>query len=445
MRVLVTKNPLKRRLPYKEHAVDGILMYGKDNLYPQRMAELLNRSGTAKACVKLFGKFVRGAGFKDDGLNKTIVNVYGQTAKDLLWEAVQDYRIHNGFALHVDYNAFLQPVNPKVVKFEHCRLGVPDENGHITKIVVSDDWPNEKNKSVKKRQRVDVFNPDPEVVLKQIERTKGLANYAGQILYVTENVNQYPTCTFDEVVADVETDAKISVFRETSVNNKFMADHIVEYPGEFESEKDKQAIEKTLTDFQGVDKSGRFMLMENPHAADKPITIHKIDIQNTDRLFEWTDQSAQTKIRKNYTQPAILVGDLIPGRLGNTQEIENSFTFYNAVTYDDRDLVGREFGRVLPLIPGLNAVDTTIKPLTWAMFISELGVVTPASTEAQEQPTGPKLTIGDLNKVLKIANKYKNGQITEAEAIVVLAGYGLTEDEAKIFLADAADGNLDGE
>lgn len=442
MRVLVTKNPLKRRLPYIEHAVDGILMYGKDNLYPQRMAELLNRSGTAKACVKLFGKFVRGAGFKDANLNKAIVNEYRQTAKDLLWEAVQDYRIHNGFALHVDYNAFLQPVNPKVIKFEHCRLGVPDENGHITKIVVSDDWPNEKNKSTKKRQRVDVFNPDPEVVLKQIERAKGLANYAGQILYVTENVNQYPTCTFDEIVADVETDAKISVFRETSVNNKFMADHIVEYPGEFESEKDKQAIEKTLTDFQGVDKSGRFMLLENPHAADKPIAIHKIDIQNTDRLFEWTDQSAQTKIRKNFTQPAILVGDLIPGRLGNTQEIENSFTFYNAVTYDDRDLVGRAFGRVLPLIPGLNAVDTSIKPLTWSMFLEELGSVAP---EAQEQPTGPKLTIGDLNKVLKIANKYKNGQLTEAEALVVLAGYGFTEDEAKVFLADAADGNLDGE
>lgn len=447
---ILLANPLKRRLPYRENTVEGILLYGKDNLYPQRMAELLNRSGTGKACVRLFAKFTRGAGFKDTTLNDQVINVFGQTAKDLLREAVQDYSKHYGFAIHVDYNAFLQPVNPKIVKFEYCRLGLPDETGHITKIVVSDDWAQEKNKTIRKRQRVDIFNPDPAAVLRQVERCGGLQNYKGQILYVTENVNQYPACTFDEVVADVETDAQISVFRETSVTSKFMADHIVEYPGEFESDKERTEMENSLAKFQGVDKTGRIMLMENPHAPDKPIKLLKVDVQDNDKLFEWTDNSAQTKIRKNYTQPAILVGDLIPGRLGNTTEIENSVNFYNMFTHDDRDLVAVAFKKVLPLVPGVTAADYAIQPLTWQMFLQSMGVAvtTPEGQPAPGAPaasSGAKLSIGDLNKVLKVAGKYKTGQITEAEAVVVLAGYGLSEDEAKIFLADAADGSLDGE
>ena len=447
MQRVFLSNPLKRRLPYRENTVEGILLYGKDNLYPQRMAELLNRSGTGKSCVKLFAKFIRGAGFKDATLNDNIINVHGQTAKELLREAVQDYRTHYGFAIHVDYNAFLQPVNPTVVKFEYCRLGLPDETGHITKIVVSDDWAQEKNKTVRKRQRVDVYNPDPAAVLKQIERAGGLQDYKGQILYVTENVNQYPAVTFDEVVADVETDAQISVFRETSVTSKFMADHILEYPGEFETDTERAKMEETLGQFQGVDKAGRIMLMENPNAADKPIKLHKVDVQNNDKLFEWTDNSAQTKIRKNYTQPAILVGDLIPGRLGNTTEIENSVNFYNMFTHDDRDLVATAFKKVLTLIPGVTATDCDIQPLSWQMFLQSLGVAvtTPdGQPVAAEQGSGTKLTIGELNKVINIAAKFKNGKITEAEALVVLKGYGLAEDEAKVFLADAADGRMDG-
>lgn len=442
MRVLVTRNPLKRRIPYKTHTVDGILMYGKDNLYPQRMAELLNRSGTAKACVKLYRKFVKGAGFNDEALNGKVVNVHGQTAKDLLKEAVQDYCTHGGFAIHVDYNLFLQPVNPTIVKFEYCRLGLPDETGHITKIVVSDDWPGEKNKTVKRRQRVDIFNPNPDAVLAQIEKAGGLAKYAGQILYVSEHANQYPLCSFDEVVADVETDSKISLFRENSVNRKFMADHYLEYPGEFSSEEERRAMELKLGKFQGVEQSGSIMVIENKHAPEKPLKLQKFDVQNNDKLFEWTDQSAQTKIRKSYTQPAILVGDLIPGRLGNTLEIENSVNFYNMFTHDDRDIVGAAFGRVFSLSPGLESNDYSIRPLNWQMFLYGAAPTQPSDAP---QPTGPKLSIGDLNKVLKIANKYKNGLLNEAEALVVLAGYGFTEDEAKIFLADAADGNLDGE
>jgi hypothetical protein len=439
-------NPIKRRLPYRENTVEGILLFGKDNLYPQRMTELLKRSGTAGSCVRLFAKFVRGAGFVDKNLDKKVINVAGQTGKGLKREVIDDYTTHFGFAIHVDYNAFLQPVNPKVIKFDYCRYGLPDEVGNITKIVVSDDWAQEKNKTVRKRQRVDVFNPKPEVVMAQIERAGGLENYNGQILYVTKNPNQYPVCTFDEVVADVETDAQLSIFRETSVTRKFMADYIAEYPGEFETASEREDFRRDLTTFQGVENNGSIMLLENKYAPDKKITFSKLDVQDNDKLFEWTDNSAQTKIRKNYTQPAILVGDLIPGKLGSTAEIENSVNFYNMFTNDDRDVISEALSRVLSLVPGVNASTYDIQPLTWQMFVSSLGAPTlnPDGTPATAAPvSGSKVSMQDLNRILSVAKKFKDGRVTHEQALLLLKQYGFTPEEAQLFLQDAEDG-LDG-
>jgi hypothetical protein len=439
-------NPLKRRIPYRENTVEGILLYGKDNLYPQRMGELLKRSGTTESSVELFAKFVRGAGFKDATLNTVAINAAGQTAADICKQVIQDYRIFRSFAIHVDYNAFLQPVNPKVVQFDYCRLGVPDRLGNVVKIVKCDDWAYEKGR-VPQLERVDRFNPDPTVVLEQVKRAGGLHNYKGQILYANEFPNQYSAAVFDSILPDVETDAQISVYRETSVNTKFLADYMLEYPGTFANETEKALFERTLANLQGVANNGKVMLVENPFTETKPLKLHKLEPPNTDKLFEWTDNSARTKIRQRFTQPAILVGDLVPGRLGNTQEIENTVNFYNMFTHDDRTFVSRMLMEVLRVVPGVTATTFDIQPLTWQMFMQTLGVPTAAGTSptaGANGSTGVKLGIAEFNKVKKMADKFKAGTVTEAEAILFIKGYGITEEEAKTLLYDAANGDIDG-
>lgn len=439
--------PVRRRLPYKENTVDGILCFGKDNLYPQRMGELIKRSGSGTASVRLFAKFLRGAGFTDEQLNDPDfkINTAGQTPRDLLREVCTSYSTNFGFAIHVDYNAFLQPINPKVIEWEYCRLGLPDSLGNITKIVVCSDWGREKAKTILK-QRVDIFNSAPEIVMQQIERAGGLEHYKGQILYVTQEANKYPTCTFDEVAADVETDAQISTFRETSTASKFMADYFAEYPGEFTTDDERRKFNDSLVKFQGVENQGHIMLIENPHAPEKTIKFTKVDVQNNDKLFEWTDSSAQTKIRKNYTQPAILVGDLIPGRLGNTLEIENSVNFYNMFTYDDRDKIAAALKKVLKLNPALTAVESwDIQPLTWQMFLQSMGIATPAANGDPQAQAGVKLSVGDFAKVLNMVKKFKDGKINEAELNVFCKGYGLGDNDIQQLIADAEDGVIDGQ
>jgi hypothetical protein len=434
-------NPIKRRLPYLENTVEGILLYGRDNLYPQRMRELSNKSGTTKSSLRVYSKFVRGSGFADKIFNKQVINVFGQTSRDLLREAVDDYVLHKGFAIHVDYNGFLQPVNPKIIKFEYCRYGLPDETGHINKIVVCEDWPKEKGK-IKKQQRVDIFNPNPTDVLKQIQRAGGLQNYKGQILYITENANQYPLCSFDEIQDDVETDSKISAFRKANVSTNFLASQVVEYPGKFESDAEREELEKQLGDFQGVENYGKILLIENENAKEKPLVFHKMDIQDNDKLFDWSDNSAQTKIRKNYNQPALLVGDLTPGKLGNSTEIENSFILYNEFTTDDRDKVSEAFAKVFSIMPTVTTKDFTIEELKFVGSGS-----TAVAPGEQQGPTAAKtglasLTAKELQNVLRIGARFRAGAITQAAAVALISGMLPALDEATVLelLKDAEDG-----
>lgn len=452
MQRIYLANPLKRRIPYAENRVDGILMYGKDNLYPQRMIELMKRSGAATRSVSLLSKFVVGAGFVDAALNSEdlIINHAGQTPLDLLQDVANTWGPFRGAAIHTDFNGFLQPINPKVIDFEYCRLGVPDEKGHVSKIVISDDWAYEKGKPMKSRiQRVDTFNPEADVVLAQIIRAGGLANYNGQLLYLTPQTDKYATATFDEVISDVETDAGVSKFRETSVTTNFMAGHFVELPYEFETEKEREDFNIMLAKFQGVDNNGRILVIENKFADKVNIKLQKVDVQDNDKLFEWTDQSASTKIRMHYTQPAILVGDLVPGRLGNTLEVENSFNFYNLITHMERTRAARALKRVLKGNPAMaNITNFSIQPLTWSMYLQSIGSGTAAAQGAPGQASaGPQrsalgdLGVREINRVMKIKEKVKAGTMSAAEATPFLEGLGFSTEQATKFIGDIQDGN----
>lgn len=437
----ILADPLKRRIPYLENTVDGILMYDRDNLYPQRMEEILNRSGAAMESVELFAKFVKGRGFVDKTFNKAVINVAGDTVKDLLRDCANDWATFKGFAIHVDFNAFLQPINAKHIPFPYVRFGLPDDRGIISKVVVCDDWPREKRNWSKRVQTVDMYNPDPEVIMKQIQKAGGIANYKGQILYFTETKFKYPLCSFDAVLADVETDAEIGEFKHSNVSTNFMASHIIDMPGEFDSDDERSEFRGVLQQFQGARNAGKILLFENKFGAEKPLNVTKVDVQDNDELFRWTEESVQTNIRKRFTQPAILVGDLIPGRLGNTQEIENSFKFYNEVTTDDRLVIQEQFKRIFSIyaFPVNTSGNYDIEELSFGAPVTD-GTVKPTQPgeKPTEEPQTNKALTGlsgrEWQQLSRIIRDYTKGKTNLAQSTIGLKAFGLSDEECKELL-----------
>lgn len=337
------------RIRYKKNTVDGILNYDVDNIYPQRMREYCRASGTASNCIKTYAKFIRGGGFADKIFYKSVVNQLGQTADAILRKISNDISEFRGYALHVNYDGLARVSSVTHIPFEYCRLSLPDDYDVSPKIAVYDNWDKVKNKTIdiKRIDFIDKFNPEPEVVLTQVERAGGFENYKGQVLWVSLDGDQYPLAIYDSVIEDIIASAGTKTYRLRQTTTNFLASHIVEIPFQFESDEEREAQKEVFSDFQGVDKSNKLLMLENPDAADKDggIKLHKVDIQDGDKMFQITNQTCKDSILEVFSMPPVLAGVQIPGKLGN-QDMKDAYDFYNSVTIDERIMIEEDIKKI---------------------------------------------------------------------------------------------------
>jgi hypothetical protein len=325
------------RVSIKDNKVDHIQNYDSDNNYPGRILDIIKASGTATSCTNLYSKFINGNGFKDQKFWKARVNRKGITVDKLLRATSKDYSKFKGFAIHVNYNALFQVNEVSYVPFDHCRLGIPDDNGYVSKIALYDDWDCKRGVKVNK-DRIDfvnVWNPSPEVILAQINAAEGLENYKGQIFWYSNEDDSYPLASIDPVIEDCITDTGIKKFRQTNIEKGFFGNTVFEYPYEFESEEEREQEKENLKTFQGAEGT-RIMMVENKNSAENPLKITKIDSGDSDKMFSVTNRTVKDSIIENFTQPPVLLGVAISGKLGTADEIRDAYLFYNSVTSDER-------------------------------------------------------------------------------------------------------------
>lgn len=342
----------------KVYAVDkrlGIESYDRDNLYPQRTLDILAGSGAASICIERLKKYIIGQGFEDEGFAQAVVNTKGQTANHLLRQIAKDYSYINGFAIHVNYDALMQPVEAQHIPFKYCRLAIADDQGYISKVAVYDNWDMHRKKRilVDDIDFIDVFNPDPEIVAAQVEAAGGFEHYKGQILwYSNEGEMVYPLSTCDPVLEDVEVDSQIKLFKYRNITSGFMASHLLVTKGKFETDEARREFSEKITEFQGADNFNKIFWAEVELDEQVP-NITPFSHQNNDRLYEYHESSVQENIRMNYGLPPVLFKS-IPGQLGDNSERMEAIRQYNEETSDERMVIEEQFQRLFSLFPDAN-------------------------------------------------------------------------------------------
>lgn len=351
MAKIVTAN-VRQRAIIKDLKQEKVYAYDYDNSYPQRISDLINSSGTAKASYKLYSKYVMGNGITDPLLYKKVINKHGTTFDKLLRACIDDYCLFGGFAVHVSYNALGEKIGYSHVPYEWCRLSY-DPDGMIA---VYDNWDRRKIKDngkyeISKIQRFYRFNPA--TVLKEINESPGLTiqekidNYQGQILWFSsDNYETYPLSPFDAVIEDIQTDSEIKIGKLKNVKTNFLASQMVKYKGRFESDQERSAFIESLEEFQGNDNLGNIMLVELTD-ADGDFSVEPFTIQDFDKKWEYTERSVQENIIRTLNQPIVLLSMNMPGKLGTATEIEDAKKFYNDITAYDRLVMEEEFTRLI--------------------------------------------------------------------------------------------------
>lgn len=337
------------RMTVKMSKREGILNFDDDNAYPQRSRQAVCASGRASTCLNVLARFIMGGGLKDKKLYKTVINDDGLRMDELhrFITGQKGLALHRGFAIHVNYNGLGQIVSLTPIDFEECRIEEDPTTGKAIKIKHNVNWTSEAVK-IKDADTTsfDIFNPDPDVVLDQMNAAGGIDQYKGQVFWFSlAGKFKYPLSSIDPVLEDVHSDNESKKGRNANLTTNFLASQML-VTDKFSDEASRKTFKEGLKKFQGVRNVGKIMHVEK-ETTDQTIELKKIDVQDVDKLFVVTNAEVRSSIRSIFLIPPILVGDETPGKLGpSQQEIQDAVAFFNWITSDLRLIFEETYSKV---------------------------------------------------------------------------------------------------
>lgn len=341
----------------------NIQSYGKDNLYPERMYDLLQCSPIGGTCCDRYETFIEGDGLADKDFSELVCNRRGETVDDIYRLIAQDMANFHGFALHVNYNMMCEIVEVNHVPFQQCRLEEETEDGKVINIVVHPDWSGRKTRkgspilvNKKNAKRIFVYNPRKSVVMSQIVSCGGIENYRGQILWFSMDGKYiYPKPIYDRAITNLSIDEGLDNVKYRNVRNNFLlAGMLIHKKGntiglddegkEINDNEHENAISNTLETFQGDENACAIMDVTIQQDEDEP-KFKSFESNNFDKKFESTEQSATRRIYSAFGQEPWY--RIVDGSLGFSSDIlTDAYEYYNSYVSRERRAISRELKKI---------------------------------------------------------------------------------------------------
>lgn len=340
----------EERFNYRSYGIQG---WGKNNDYPQRVADIVDTSVTGKSCVEIRSKFISGRGFAEESFYSAVVNETGATVDDILREISKDYALYDGFALHVNYNALGEIVSVTHVPMEWVRYEMLDDNFEFKKVGIHPDWG--KRATHLKRFLIDdieffyKFDSNPAQIAKEVELSKGWENYKGQILVYSNNGRDtYPTPIYKPALINMSIEQGLSniAYRNTR-HNYLPAGILVDIDNSANSEEQAREKIRLIESFQGDEEAGNILYMNVSNGDEKPEFI-PLKANNYDKDYANTESNTPQIIGRAFSQPPILRAEDVGSNFG-ADAMKNAYDFYNSITETERMVVSSVFRTIFSL------------------------------------------------------------------------------------------------
>lgn len=327
----------------------GIQTYGDTNDFPQTVSEIVQASKTGNACLSIYNDFVYGHGFRDPGIYKLRVNKEGEKLDKILRMVCKDFTLWHGFAIHVNYNMNFRVSSIHHIPFESLRLAKADDDGFIGRTAYHPDW-GHRDKTRSRWSPSDIewfhlFNPDPEVILNQVEGAGGWDNYNGQILYFSgdsEGSPSYPVPLFIAEMTDMRTEeALANVAGRNACSNFLSAGILVDIKDETQDQSQVNETQKELNKFQGDENTSQLWYIQCKSKDEVPQFI-RFSGENYDKAFEVTQRVIPENIGQAFKQPPILRAVDVGANFG-ADLMTNAYKYYNSITVRERQQLEETF------------------------------------------------------------------------------------------------------
>lgn len=335
--------PLIKRLPVGVSYRDDILIYGLDNLYPQRVESVILQSPITKSGIKVTADFINGSGFTLNGDFK----IGDYTLNALLECSSVDFAGWDSLSLIVDVNMLGEIVELTPVEFKYVRLGAPDKNGKIKFAKVSVDWEEQIPVPLRPKMLSYVLWKGKEHAAEVINNWdfESQGEFPGFLYYKTPKKDQYPLSTVDAVLDSSQTNAEIQLFELSGVQNGFLGATILKHQGKITDNTERQRITNLVAGIRGAENANSVVVWEVPDGYDGEV-LEQFPANNQDTLFDNTNKTSVNRIVQAMAIPPALLGIMPENSFFSMQEIEDSYRYFNVRTANRRKVLAACFNEL---------------------------------------------------------------------------------------------------
>lgn len=374
----------------------GFITWGENNLYPQYLIQLLNKSAKHRAITETKSQMIGGNEWNKSELSQEAINfIKNPNSKldldEILARISFDLEVHGSFALNIIWSKDRRSIAQiDYVDVSMLRISVDDdkkEDGYY----ICKNWNNWRK-----------FTPIKYPKFSITDRTE-----ASQILYVktySPGKEWYTVPSYIGANNWIELEWEVSNYHLSSVQNGFAPGMIINFSqGIPSSEEMTDVVKRLKSEYQGSGNSGKVLITFSDGKENAPI-ITPIELNESDKKFIELNKNITEGIMAGHrvVNPS-LFGIKTEGELGGSKDIIDYLNIFTAEYVIPRQkLIEKTFNKLI-------RINGVTEKLEINKFKLDLDVQT---------------STGDILAVL-------TSPLSENQKVNVLIAIGLTLDEAK--------------
>jgi hypothetical protein len=431
------------RIPvFKESRNKDYIKYGDDNLYPDYLTYLFNKSAKHGAIIGGKAFYIFGEGYEN---GEVVVNRLGESLNDIAKKSILDIEIYGGFRWEIIWNAARKVAEIYHVDYTTIRVG--------------------KNGGYYFKECWDQNNRDEELFIPAFNPSYPIGSQLYAYNEYRPKTRYYPLPEYIGSNNFIETDIEISKYYLSAIRNGMTPSKMIQFfNGEPTEDKKREIEHRMAKKFAGAENAGKFLLVFNQVNASKSVEVNDLSATDLDKHMIELNKTCQQEIFSGHrvTSP-MLFGIKTEGQLGGNTELKASYELFQSTYAKPKaSAFDKELNYILsystqpgkyelrPTDPiGLQFdVKDVLDKIPIAFIFEKLGipkdmwppdampVPQAAPTLDSDEPELPinslltNLSAKQLQHVERVVRKYSQGKITEAMAKILLrSGLGLSDNE----------------
>lgn len=294
---------------FKESRNKDYIKYGIDNLYPDYLTYLFNKSAKHGAIIGGKAFYIFGEGYEN---GEVVVNRLGDTLNDVSKKAILDIEIYGGFRWETIWNAARKVQEIYHVDYTTIRVG--KSGGYWFK----ECW--------------DINNRDEEIFIPAFNPSNPIGSQIYAYNEYRPKTRYYPLPEYIGSNNFIETDIEISKYYLSAIRNGMTPSKMIQFfTGEPTEDKKREVERRMEKKFAGSENAGKFLLVFNAVNAANPVKVDDLSATDLDKHMIELNKTCQQEIFSGHrvTSP-MLFGIKTEGQLGGNTELKASYELFVA-------------------------------------------------------------------------------------------------------------------